>query len=71
MTSSKRIIFSRMRNGVCAMDGVEPAQSGYVIVKGSGIPAITVLGYNRSVSWGELLDRLRRITAGNASPVIK
>lgn len=61
----------RLRNGVCAMDGVEPAQSGYVIVKGSGIPAITVLGYNRSVSWGELLDRLKRITAGNASPVIK
>lgn len=61
----------KLRSGVCAMDGVEPAQSGYVIVKGSGIPAITVLGYNRSVSWGELLDRVRRITAGNASPVIK
>ncbi len=61
----------KLRNGVCAMDGVEPAQSGYVIVKGSGIPAITVLGYNRSVSWGELLERIRRVTAGNASPVIK
>lgn len=60
-----------LRNGVCDMDGVEKAQSGYVIVKGSGIPAITVLGYNRSVSWGELLDRIKRITAGNASPVIK
>jgi hypothetical protein len=61
----------KLRNGVCAMDGVEPAQSGYVIVKGSGIPAITVMGYNRSVSWGELLERVQRITQGNAKPVIK
>jgi len=60
----------KLRNSVCTMDGVEPAKSGYVIVKGSGIPAITVLGYNRSVSWNELLERVQRITAGN-KPVIK
>ena len=61
----------RLRNGVCQMDGVEPAQQGYVIIKGSGVPAITVLGYNRSVSWGELLERVQRITQGNAKPIIK
>jgi hypothetical protein len=61
----------RLRNDVCRMDGVEPARDGYVIVKGSGIPAITVLGYNHSVGWGELLSRLQRITQGNASPVIQ
>lgn len=61
----------KLRNGVCRMDGIEPAQSGYVIVKGSGVPAITVLGYNRSVSWGELLERVQRITQGNTKPVIK
>lgn len=61
----------KLRNDVCTMGGVEPTQSGYVIVKGSGIPAITVLGYNRSVSWGELLQRIRRVTQGNVSPVIK
>lgn len=60
----------KLDNGVCAMDGIAPAQSGYVIVKGSGIPAITVLGYNRSVNWGELLERVQRITHGN-KPVIK
>jgi hypothetical protein len=60
-----------LRNGICQMDGVEPAKSGYVIIKGSGIPAITVLGYNRSVSWGELLERVQRITQGNAKPIIK
>jgi hypothetical protein len=64
-------ISCRLRNDVCAMDGVEKTQGGYVIVKGSGIPAITVLGYNRNVSWKELLERLQRITAGNTKPVIK
>lgn len=59
----------KLRNGVCAMDGVEPAQSGYVIVKGRGVPSITVLGYNRSVSWGEFLQRVQRVTQGN-KPVI-
>lgn len=61
----------KLRNGICAMDGIEPTAAGYVIVKGSGIPAITVLGYNRSVSWGELLERIKRVTQGNVSPVIK
>lgn len=68
---SKIGLSCKLRNGVCAMDGVEPSKSGYVIVKGSGIPAITVLGYNRNVSWTELLERVQRITAGNAQPVIK
>lgn len=61
----------RLSNGICQMDGIEPAQQGYVIVKGSGVPAITVLGYNRTVSWGELLERVQRITQGNAKPIIK
>jgi hypothetical protein len=29
------------------------------------------MGYNHNVSWGELLSRIQRITAGNAKPVIK
>lgn len=61
----------RLYNNVCAMDGLAPADGGYVIVRGSGVPAITVLGYNRSVNWGELLTRLKRITGGGTAPVIK
>jgi hypothetical protein len=60
-----------LRNGVCLMDGVEPAPQGYVIVKGGGIPAISVIGYNREVSWGELLERLKRVTQKNVKPVIQ
>lgn len=40
-------------------------------VNGSGVPAVTVLGYNRKVSWGELLERVQRITQGNTKPIIK
>ncbi len=60
-----------LRNGVCLMDGIEPAPHGYVIVHGGGIPAISVIGYNRQVSWDELLERLKRVTQKNVKPVIQ
>jgi hypothetical protein len=61
----------RLANGVCEMDGIEKAPQGYVIVKGGGIPAISVIGYNRTVNWRELVDRLQRITSENVKPVVK
>ena len=61
----------RLRGDVCRMDGVESMPQGYVIVKGSGVPSITVMGYNHSVSWGDFLERIKRITAGNVKPVIE
>ena len=60
----------RLSYGVCEMDGVAEAPAGYVIVQGGGIPALTVIGYNRSVNWNELLDRLQRITQG-AKPLVQ
>lgn len=53
------------------MSGVEYSGPGYVIVKGSGVPAITVMGYNHKVGWSDLITRLKRVTEGNSSPVIK
>lgn len=62
----------RLRNGVCAMGGVDNGNGGaYAIVKGGGIPAITVMGYNRNVSWDELITRLKRVTQGNMQAVVK
>ncbi|MCB5184714.1 hypothetical protein LG201_05810 [Methylobacillus gramineus] len=61
----------QLRNDVCQMSGVEYTPQGYVIVKGSGIPAITVMGYNHNVGWSDLLARLKRVTEGNSKPVIK
>lgn len=61
----------QLNNDVCKMSGVEYTSQGYVIVKGSGIPAITVMGYNHNVGWSDFLSRLKRVTEGNASPVIE
>lgn len=56
-------------NDTCEMNGVESTPQGYIIVKGSGIPAITVMGYNHSVGWSELIARVKRITADNAAVI--
>lgn len=61
----------KLRGDVCEMGGVSSTPQGYVIVKGSGVPAITVLGYNERVSWNELLERLKRVTAGNTQAVVR
>jgi hypothetical protein len=65
----------KLQNSVCQMSGVEgeggEASQAYVIVKGGGIPAITVMGYNRQVSWQELLDRIKRVTQGNVKPIVQ
>jgi hypothetical protein len=53
------------------MGGIENAPQGYVIVKGGGIPAISVIGYNRQVDWRELVDRLKRITQDNVKAIVK
>jgi hypothetical protein len=62
-----------LRNGICHMGGIESEHipQGYVIVKGGGIPAITVIGYNRNVDWWELINRLQRITQKNVKPVFQ
>lgn len=60
-----------LRDDVCQMQGVESTAQGYVIVKGSGIPAITVLGYNHTVGWGELLARIQRVIDGNTKATVK
>ncbi len=60
-----------LTDGVCVMEGVENTANGFVIVKGGGIPAITVIGYNRKISWDEFLQRLKRITQSNVKPVVQ
>lgn len=68
---SKLGVSCRLREGVCRMGGIEDAPQGFVLVKGGGIPAINVLGYNRDVGWDELLTRLRRVIDSNVTPTIQ
>ena len=58
----------RLAEGVCGMSGIAPKDGGYVIVEGAGVPAITVMGYNRSVDWQELITRLARVTREDSAP---
>jgi hypothetical protein len=55
-----------LRNNVCEMTGLEETPQGFIIIKGSGIPAITVKGFNRMVGWNELIERLSDIRHRNA-----
>jgi len=68
---SSIILSCVLHNGVCAMNGVEANGDGYYIVKGGGIPAINVMGYNYNVDWDELLIRLKRVTSGNRKAVVQ
>ena len=54
----------KMRNNRCSMSGVEPAKSGYYIVKGSGLPRLDVIGHANQVDWPELVERLMAATSG-------
>lgn len=68
---SKLGIQCRLRDGVCRMGGIDDTPEGFVLVKGGGVPAINVLGYNRNVGWDELLTRLRRVIDSNVTPTIQ
>jgi hypothetical protein len=59
----------RLRGGVCEMDGLAEKGEGYMLIEGGGVPALSVVGYNRRVDWQELLDRLARVTV--TRPVVR
>ncbi len=61
----------KLRQDVCEMGGVESTKTGYVIVKGRGIPSVNVNGYTQNVSLSDLLGRMKRITDGNTKMLVK
>jgi hypothetical protein len=54
----------KLVNNVCHMDGVGSAGAGYTIVEGSGLPHISVVGFEREVDWPTLVSRLQAATQG-------
>lgn len=63
----------QLRDGVCTMGGIDdaPHDESFVIIRGGGIPALNVIGYNRRVDWQALLARLKAAIASNAELVIE
>jgi hypothetical protein len=59
----------RLAENVCAMGGLAETAGGYTILRGAGIPRLTVVGHQRKVDWPVLLARLRAVSSGQA-PVI-
>jgi hypothetical protein len=65
-------ISCRLENGVCRMGGVGPASagSGYYLVQGRWLPPrLDVIGFADDVDWHSLLDRLKRVTAGEKAVI--
>ena len=61
----------KLRQDVCEMGGVESTPTGYIIVKGKGIPSVNVNGFTQRVSLEDLLGRIKRITASNTKMIVK
>jgi hypothetical protein len=51
-------IACRLENDICTMSGIEPARTGYYLVKGRGIPRMDVIGNQGQVAWPQLVDQI-------------
>lgn len=61
----------RLRDGVCLLDGVERDGDGVVLMRGSGMPSVSIIGYNRHIDWEALVARIREVIAGRPGVVIE
>ena len=66
----------RLANEVCSMAGLphsqeSQGQGAFTIVEGAGLPRLDVVGYNRSVDWPTLVERLRAVGSGEVAPVVE
>jgi hypothetical protein len=48
----------QLRDEVCLMSGLEPARSGYYLVKGRGLPRIDIIGNAGRVDWTQLVGQI-------------
>lgn len=73
-------ISCRLANEVCEMGGLSSVAGrseaprsdaqGFTIVQGSGLPRLSVVGYNRRVDWPTLVERLSAASKGDIKPII-
>ncbi len=64
-------ISCRLAEEVCEMDGLSSAANSFSIVQGSGLPRLSVIGFNRRVDWPTLVERLVAVTEGDSTPIIE
>ena len=62
----------RLADAVCDMGGLDArGPNSFTIVRGGGIPWLTVVGINRRVDWPTLVERLVAVGKGDAKPVVR
>jgi len=64
-------ISCRLANEVCEMGGLHSAGNSFTIVEGAGLPRLNVVGYNRSVDWPTLVERVEAVGKGDVKPVVE
>jgi hypothetical protein len=62
----------RLADEVCEMGGLNArGPDSFTIVRGGGIPWLTVVGIHRRVDWPTLVERLVAVGKGESKPVVK
>lgn len=51
-------ISCQLRDEICLMSGLEPARTGYYLVKGRGLPRIDIIGNAGRVDWTQLVGQI-------------
>lgn len=41
------------------LDGIQPAKQGFYILRGSGLPRVDIIGYNKTVDWRDFVARVQ------------
>lgn len=59
----------RLERDVCRMSGLEARERGYVILRGSGLPRIDVMGFARDVSWSALVEQIAAIMTAEEAEI--
>jgi hypothetical protein len=55
----------RLQDNVCRIRGIEEQGEAVLLLDGAGIPKISILAYNRSVDWPQLVAELTAVSGGD------
>lgn len=62
-----------LRDDVCILNGIpgHDTDDRILIMEGSGIPSVDIIGYNRRIDWPALVARFREVVAGRQGLLVE
>ncbi len=62
-----------LRDGVCTLSGIpgHDTDDRILIMEGSGMPSVDIIGYNRRIDWPALVARFREVVAGRQGLLVE